>query len=117
MRTIIAGSRNVEFHRACELVAESLDNCGFADKITHIIHGDARGIDRSAKHVCADKYHVIDMPAEWGKFGKAAGYMRNDDMAKNADALICVWDGKSPGSKNMIDIAKKRGLLVYVHYI
>jgi hypothetical protein len=35
-------------------------------------------------------------------------------MAKYADALIAVWDGKSRGTKNMIDEAKKLGLKVYV---
>jgi hypothetical protein len=36
-------------------------------------------------------------------------------MASMADALIAVWDGKSRGTKNMIETAEKMGLRVYVH--
>ena len=33
---------------------------------------------------------------------------------QNADALVAVWDGKSPGTKHMIDVAKARGLRIFV---
>jgi hypothetical protein len=46
----------------------------------------------------------------WDLFGKKAGYMRNEEMAKVADAAIIFWDGKSKGSKHMIDISKKYNL-------
>ena len=49
-------------------------------------------------------------PADWDKYGKAAGYKRNGEMARNADALIAFWDGKSRGTKHMIDLAKKYDL-------
>jgi hypothetical protein len=35
-------------------------------------------------------------------------------MAQYADALIAFWDGKSKGTKNMIDEAKKQGLIIKV---
>jgi hypothetical protein len=54
-------------------------------------------------------------PADWDRYGKAAGYIRNETMAANAEALIALWDGRSPGTKHMIDIARKKGLKVYVH--
>ncbi|WP_197026348.1 hypothetical protein [Polaribacter sp. Hel_I_88] len=53
-------------------------------------------------------------PAEWNKFGKAAGPVRNKEMAIYADALIAFWDGKSRGTKNMIQLAKQNGLLLKV---
>jgi hypothetical protein len=43
----------------------------------------------------------------WDIFGKSAGYKRNEEMAKVADACVIFWDGKSKGTKHMIDIAKK----------
>ena len=49
-------------------------------------------------------------PAMWDLFGKKAGYMRNEEMAKIADASIIFWDGKSKGSKHMIEISKKYNL-------
>ena len=56
-------------------------------------------------------------PADWDKYGKSAGYRRNEQMADNADSLIALWDGRSRGTKHMIDIAHRKGLKVYVHLI
>ena len=50
------------------------------------------------------------MFADWGLHGRRAGYIRNEDMAEYADACIVFWDGKSPGSRHMIEIAKKAKL-------
>ena len=52
--------------------------------------------------------------ANWDTFGKAAGYIRNEEMAQIGDALIAVWDGKSKGTRNMISIAKRHGIKVHV---
>ena len=57
---------------------------------------------------------VRQFKAEWRKFGKQAGVLRNIDMAHYANALIAVWDGKSPGTMNMINVARRRGLEVFV---
>jgi len=48
------------------------------------------------------------------KYGNAAGPIRNKQMAEYADALVAVWDGKSRGTKNMIDTAISMGLDVKV---
>ena len=52
------------------------------------------------------------MPAQWDLHGKSAGYVRNNEMlvyAKEADysVLVAFWDGKSKGTKDMIDISRK----------
>ena len=57
------------------------------------------------------------MPADWNKYGKSAGYKRNEEMANIADAALVIWDGESRGSKHMIDIAKKQKLQVYVYSV
>jgi len=59
-------------------------------------------------------YPIKQFPADWNKYGKSAGYKRNEEMAKYADALIAFWDGKSKGTKHMIDLAKRYGLKVKV---
>jgi len=38
-------------------------------------------------------------------------------MAEYADALIAVWDGKSRGTRNMIDEAARKNLKLFVHKI
>jgi hypothetical protein len=53
-------------------------------------------------------------PANWRQKGKQAGYLRNQEMAKKADALVAFWDGESKGTKHMIDIAEQMGLKVNV---
>ncbi len=40
--------------------------------------------------------------------------LRNKKIGRNAEALIAIWDGQSKGTKNMIDTATKKGLLVFV---
>ena len=50
----------------------------------------------------------------WVMYHKSAGIRRNKEMAEYADALIAFWDGKSNGTKNMIEEAKLKGLLVRV---
>lgn len=56
-------------------------------------------------------------PADWAKYGKAAGPVRNRQMAEYAAPdwyCVIFWDGKSRGSKNMIEEARKMGLNVKV---
>ena len=57
-----------------------------------------------------------EFKADWVKYGKAAGPIRNEEMAKYADACIVFWDGKSPGAKSMIALAKKYELKLRVIY-
>lgn len=55
-------------------------------------------------------YKIERYPADWNKYGKAAGYRRNVQMSQIANACVVFWDGISPGSKHMIDIATNKGL-------
>ncbi len=54
-----------------------------------------------------NEYKIERHPANWQKYGRAAGPKRNEEMAKLCDMAICFWDGKSKGTKSMIDFAKK----------
>lgn len=61
--------------------------------------------------------HKIPMrrfPAQWERYGKSAGFRRNEAMAHVADALIAVWDGSSPGTRHRIATARQRGLRLFV---
>ena len=57
---------------------------------------------------------VRPFPADWDKYGDAAGPIRNKEMAPYATHLIAFWNGKSKGTKNMIEEATKAGLKVKV---
>lgn len=80
-----------------------------------VVCGKARGADTLGEKYANERgYDVHYFPADWDRYGKAAGYIRNEEMAKNADALVAFWDGKSHGTKNMIALAKQYGLKVRV---
>lgn len=55
-------------------------------------------------------------PADWNKHGRAAGPIRNEEMAQYADALIAFWDGKSRGTKSMISLATEYSLKIKIHH-
>jgi len=114
MKTIIAGSRGVSFNQ----VKEALLLCSWTAEITVVVSGTAIGADQHGEawaKLCG--LAVERYPADWKLHGKAAGPIRNRQMAENAEGLIAIWDGESRGTKNMIDTAKSLGLRVFVHII
>jgi len=111
VKTIVAGSRTIKDK---SLVAYVIKRSGF--KITEVVSGRAKGVDTLGEEVAHDLgVSVKPFPANWNKHGKAAGYIRNQEMADYAEALIAIWDGKSRGTRDMISRAKKKGLKVFVH--
>jgi ABC-type enterochelin transport system substrate-binding protein len=112
MKVIIAGGRN--FNDYNKLI-ESCDNILVNQKDVEIVSGTAAGADTLGERYAQEKgYEVKKFPAQWDLYGKSAGYKRNQQMAEYADGLIAFWDGKSKGTKHMIDIANKMGLKVRV---
>lgn len=105
MKVIIAGSR---FIKDRSEVLRCIARCPFASKITEVVCGGASGPDTFGKNwAIAKEIPVKDMPADWQKYGKAAGPIRNKEMSKYADAAIIIWDGKSRGTLNMIQEMRK----------
>ena len=112
MRLIVAGSRGIAY----SITKQVLDNHPWIPEATELVCGCARGVDNDAKAILHVDKHlpVKDFPADWDGLGKRAGYVRNEEMADYADALIAIWDGDSKGTKHMIDLAEKKGLKVSV---
>jgi len=100
MKLIIAGSRDM-WIRHDELF-DIIEQFGILYEITEVISGCASGIDTCGMEFAA-RYRLTlkRFPADWDKYGSLAGPRRNLEMAKYADALLLVWDGKSRGSANM----------------
>lgn len=110
MKVIIAGSRDVTDYNT---VRQAISRSGFP--VTHVISGAARGVDQLGERWAKDHaLPLLRVPAEWNTYGRSAGYRRNEDMAGVADALIAIWDGHSPGTRHMIETARRRGLRVFV---
>ena len=110
MRTIIAGSRTANnYHDLLNAMAE------LPWKPTAVISGAARGADALGERWARENgIPLLRIPAEWDKHGRRAGYLRNLEMAKRAQALLALWDGRSKGTAHMIEIARGRGLPVSV---
>ena len=114
VKIIIAGSR--DFNDP-EGLLEAFDE--FMDDIPNgeitIISGGARGADAIGEWIGKEYgINVIVYPAEWNKYGKSAGYRRNEVMAKVATHLLAAWDGQSPGTNHMINLAKQYNLVTKV---
>jgi hypothetical protein len=110
MRVIIAGGR--DYHEYDTLI-DAVNESGFL--IETVVSGGATGVDALGERFAKESGLLLEVfPADWKTHGKAAGPIRNRQMAKNAEALIALWDGNSRGTKNMIETATKLGLKVYV---
>lgn len=137
IRIIIAGGR--DFYKYDYLVRSVFDvlsdlgarnaysglgkfEAGAQHKV-EFISGTAAGADTLGERLVLEQnWQVYRFPADWNTYGKSAGYIRNEQMAKFAvsdnsyGVLIAFWNGKSRGTKHMIDLAKKHGLEVYIFY-
>lgn len=122
IKVIVAGSRDFDnggiFENAMTWLLPS--DSDYAESI-EIISGGCTGADALAE-IYAKEWDIPlkVFPADWKKYGNAAGPIRNGQMAQyatsdgNPGILVAFWDGKSRGTKNMIDTAFKYGLDVHV---
>jgi len=110
MKIIIAGSRNINNYN---IIVNTIKKSNF--DISEIVSGNARGVDKLGERFAKENNIKLKLfPANWDKYGKGAGYIRNIQMAEYADALIAIWDGISKGTKMMIELAKKKELKIFV---
>lgn len=123
IKVIIAGSRNFyDYDIVEDTVVSYFMSRGILKENVEIISGGARGADSLGEQL-ASSYglKLTVFPAQWDTYGKAAGMIRNKEMAdyaiKNSDKaiLFAFWDGKSHGTKGMIDIAKRCGMEVIIN--
>lgn len=112
MKIIIAGGRDFNDY---DLLCRNCDKALSLQTEIEIVSGTANGADKlGEKYANENGYQVKQFPADWDRYGKSAGYKRNEEMAKYADALIAFWNGKSKGTKHMIDLANHYKLKVKV---
>lgn len=118
MNIIIAGSREFDdYEYLKEAMDEIIAELDDGTKIS-IVCGMARGADLLGKQYAEDRWlAVIEMPADWDQYGKKAGHIRNEEMAKIGDVLVAFWIPPSPGTKNMIGLAEKYKLKISVHEV
>ena len=110
MKILVCGSRTW-INR--DVIREKLSD--FTGDVT-VIHGGARGADSIAAEVSCDYgFEVITFYANWEKWGRFAGVIRNLQMLEeNPDLVIAFWDGVSRGTAHTIKEAKKRKIPVNI---
>ena len=101
MKVLIAGSRTMSDDPRVYAFIEK-----YFDIISEVVSGGAKGVDKLGER-WATAYHIpiTRFIPDWNLSGRSAGMIRNKQMAEYADALIAIWDGKSKGTKNMIEPA------------
>lgn len=128
MKCIIAGSRKLAgfdkskyeelYIKHTAQFLEAMDLCPFINEITEVGCGEAPGVDTLGKlWAKLVDVPVKSFPADWSKYGKAAGMIRNEEMAKWAEACVVIMRHDSKGSLDMAKRAKKNGLQVFVSMI
>ena len=115
MNLIIAGGRDFTNHYLLNGVLDKITQNWLPTVHKRLISGcakgaDSLGIEWGEKH----GYEICLYPANWEQYGKAAGYIRNEQMAKVGSMLVAFWDGKSKGTKHMIDLAYKYQLGIHI---
>lgn len=111
-RIAIVGSRSINDLELLENIWKQL-NLPYKD--VTIVSGGAIGVDSNGADF-SDKYGIpiIVFKPNWARYGKSAGFKRNEDIIKNCDICIAIWDGKSQGTKHSMDLCKAYFKRLYV---
>ena len=116
-RVIIAGSRNYnDYEKLKERCNTYLSNkLSDPETCVIIVSGAAKGADAlGERYAMENKLPIERYPADWEHNGRAAGPIRNRQMAEIANALIAFPIGESRGTRNMIKLAQEKRLLVRI---
>ena len=123
-RVIIAGSREMaDYEVAKKAISEAFSEIGGGAPV-RIVSGHCRGADILGERYARERgIELAVFPAEWNRYGRRAGYIRNCEMADFAAEdgcrgdLIAFWDGRSAGTLDMIRRARAKDLPVQVKLI
>jgi hypothetical protein len=103
MKLAVVGSRDITNE---ELIINSINSIinGIVEPLT-IISGGARGVDSiAASWAKTNNIPLIVFKPDWNKFGKKAGILRNNDIIRECDIVLAIWDGKSKGTHHSIKL-------------
>ena len=111
MKIAIIGSR--DFSNYDLLTKEILKRIAFWD-ISEVVSGGAKGADLLGRKFAIDNSKkLVEFLPDWS-LGRGAGFIRNKKIVEYADIIFAFWDGKSKGTKNSIDTARKLGKDIYI---
>ena len=107
MRVAVIGSRG--------LYVEDLGSYR-PEGTTEIVSGGARGVDASAReYAFRHGLKLTEFLPEYSRYGRGAPLRRNIAIIESADLVLAFWDGRSKGTKHVIDNCKKRNIPVQIY--
>lgn len=113
-RVLIVGGRDFNDYDYLKSCCDTI----LPDERYEVISGGAKGADSLAHRYAEENiFQFVLFPARWEEEGKKAGFLRNKrmiDYLRENDEVIAFWDGKSKGTKHTIDMAKAKGLNLFV---
>jgi hypothetical protein len=99
MKLAIIGSRGIKNINLKEYITSDVDE---------IVSGGAKGVDTIAREFAkANDITFVEFLPEYEKYGRGAPLLRNKEIVNYADKIIAFWDGKSKGTKYVIEYAEK----------
>lgn len=109
LKTAIIGSRN--------LIVTDFEKY-LPEGTTEIVSGGAKGIDSCAKKFAIkNKIKITEFLPEYDKYGRIAPLKRNDLIIDYSDMVIAFWDGKSKGTKYVINNCKRKNKPIKIYLL
>lgn len=108
MKVAVIGSRGLK-----------VDNLGeyLPKRTTEIISGGAKGVDACAReYAISHNIKLTEILPEYEKYGKSAPLKRNMTIIENADIVLAFWDGKSNGTRFVIEKCREMGKEIKIKY-
>ena len=109
MKVAVIGSRGLSVSDLIRYLPENT---------TEIVSGGAKGVDTSAReYALSHGIKLTEFLPEYTRFGRSAPLKRNITIIEYSDIVLAFWDGKSRGTKYVIDNCRKLGVEVRVYII
>lgn len=110
-KLLVSGSRTITDRAKVFQTIDEMIGLTLKGEDVTIIEGGAKGVDTLAREFAIERnIPYEEHPADWDKNGRAAGYIRNVEMVKEADVALIIWDGKSKGTAHAMKKCEKKGV-------
>lgn len=119
MKIAIIGSRTFDdtAHLKAVMLSHFSANVSDWSHVTEVISGGAKGADKLGADWAREQgIKLTEYLPDWERYGKRAGFIRNEDIVKNADMVVSFWDSISKGTQNSLSIAKRLKIPTLVIY-
>lgn len=108
MKIVVGGCRDFFDYSTVSAHLDALLKTHDPNDTVTFLSGHCSGVDQLTEQYARERgYSLLLFPAEWKRYGRAAGPMCNQAMVEKSDQVVAFWDGKSRGTKSLIQYAQK----------